>query len=176
MGPNPLAPIFDAMCAPRAVLHAPKKETADRRTLEPHEGIRYVMDLDGQMSMPAGTPGVSKCSLLAREVERLEQLLPIAEDIERLAPTRAAIEDWFAQTAARWTPNGASNGRRPNGRPFRTTFTLAWDADGAIDFEKSGFENHRLVEQQPWSAYFKPARPEAIPVDDHGLIAVALVN
>jgi len=49
-------------------------------------------------SRPDRKPRRSKRS--RRLGENLEEVLAVAFDIERMAATRAAIEDWFAQTAA----------------------------------------------------------------------------
>jgi hypothetical protein len=65
--------------------------------------------------------------------------------------------DWRIQWArAEWTP------------PYKTTFTLAWDADGAIDPAKSRFDNHRMLDREPWPTYFKPPQAAVVPVNDPG--------
>jgi hypothetical protein len=150
----------------------------------------------------SGAPAEPKCTRLAREIERLEgearniekraqqnaqggaisgakleDLLPIADDIERIAPTRAAINDWFAQIQpqidTQWRMQWAKAEWMP---PFRTTYMLTWDADGAIYLAKSRFDNHRVLEPMPWPKYYKPAKPITVPVDDRGLVAIPRLN
>jgi hypothetical protein len=78
----------------------------------------------------------------------LAELLAVCDNVELLAPTRAAIEAWYAETTRRadvsWRATlldypGSS------AKPGRDTlYNLAWDADGRIDPKASGFTNREV--------------------------------
>ncbi len=82
--------------------------------------------------------------------ESLAELLTVAEDIERLAPMAAEIEQWFAEASARadaeWNVRVAEMGGNDyrgmrRSAPSRTVrYVLAW-TDGSIDPQRSSATN-----------------------------------
>jgi hypothetical protein len=56
---------------------------------------------------------------------------------------------------------------------YRTTFTLAWDADGTVDLAKSGFQNHHVLDREPWPTYFTPPQAAVVPVVGRDQLPIA---
>lgn len=75
--------------------------------------------------------------------ENLESLLAVCADVERLAPTEAAVRAWFEQASAKaeaeWAATAmdyagvnTSDGRFQPAPAHDSVFTVCWDADGNL--------------------------------------------
>jgi hypothetical protein len=139
-----------------AVLHGPgglQIHTGQRRPFD--RGVRMsheIAELKGQAdALEAQATAQTKGGMIVAGT--IEELLAMTAE-NPLAPTRAAVEAWYAETdrraAGEWQdmyPDGmfrASAGRavgRETPADRLTSYTLAWNADGGIDCRGSGSVN-----------------------------------
>jgi len=110
--------------------------------------------------------------------ETLEAALAIADDIERICPTRAAMEAWHSialeaadrQWAATLEGFGAQFGH-PEAKPQRATaISLVWAADARIDVARSAVQNRQVIPTRP-TAPAMAVPPLGIPAPVLGPVA-----
>jgi hypothetical protein len=100
--------------------------------------------------------------------ENLESLLAVCADVERLAPTEAAVRAWFEQASAKaeaeWAATAldyagvnTSDGRFQPAPDHDTVYTLAWNTDGVIDLARSTAKNRPNLARLPIAASVGPA-------------------
>jgi hypothetical protein len=100
--------------------------------------------------------------------ENLESLLAVCADVERLAPTEAAVRAWFEQASAKaeaeWAATAmdyagvnTSDGRFQPAPDHDTVYTLAWNTDGVIDLARSTAKNRPNLARLPVAASVGPA-------------------